>query len=172
MSNEIKKIQTDDKRKLYQYISIKQTGLICEEPDGMANLCNTAALLWLLMDDINWVGFYFMKNGELVLGPFQGKPACTHLSLDRGVCGAAAATKQVQLVPDVHLFPGHVACDGASASEVVVPIIVNDQVVAVLDVDSPLKNRFDNLDVDGLNKCVDLLVKYIDWELLAKGWKA
>ncbi len=172
MSTEIVKLQTNDKKKLYQYVNLKLTGLICEEQDALANLCNASALLWLLMEDINWVGFYLMKQGELVLGPFQGKPACTHLSLGRGVCGTAAATREVQLVPDVHLFPGHVACDGASASEIVIPIIVDNAVVAVLDVDSPLKNRFDDLDAEGLGRCVELLVKYVDWTALAAGWKA
>ena len=166
MSNQIQKIKTEDRKKLYQYLNLKLTGLICEEPDALANLSNSAALMGFLMEDINWVGFYRMKNNELVLAPFWGKPACTHIPLDKGVCGAAATTRQIQIVPDVHLFPGHVACDCESASEIVLPIIIDNQVVGVLDVDSPIKDRFNDLDAEGLKKTVELLIKYVKWNEL------
>lgn len=161
--NEIKKIDSKDKEKFYNYLNLKLTGLICEEPDWLANLSNAAALLYLLLDDINWAGFYLYKNGELVLGPFQGKPACTHIALGKGVCGTAAQERKTQLVPDVHLFPGHIACDAASQSEIVVPIIHGEQLIGVLDIDAPVKERFDEKDALGLQKFVDILNKYVNW---------
>ena len=118
------------------------SGLVSGEPDLIANLSNVSALLNQYLPDINWVGFYIMRNGELVLGPFQGKVACIRIPVGRGVCGTAAATREKQRIDDVHAFPGHIACDGASNSELVVPIIVNDNVVAVLDIDSPQHARF------------------------------
>ncbi|WP_024872911.1 GAF domain-containing protein [Tolumonas lignilytica] len=118
------------------------SGLVHGEPDLIANLSNVSALLNEYLADINWVGFYIMREGELVLGPFQGKVACIRIPVGRGVCGAAAATGTTQRVEDVHAFPGHIACDSASNSELVVPIIVNDRVVAVLDIDSPKYARF------------------------------
>ena len=118
------------------------SGLVSGEPDLIANLSNVSALLNQYLSDINWVGFYIMRDGELVLGPFQGKVACIRIPVGRGVCGAAAATRETQRIDDVHAFPGHIACDGASNSELVVPIIVNDKVVAVLDIDSPEYGRF------------------------------
>lgn len=117
-------------------------GLVSGEPDLIANLSNVSALLNDYLADINWVGFYIMRDGELVLGPFQGKVACIRIPVGRGVCGTAAATKATQRIDDVHAFPGHIACDSASNSELVVPIIVNDKVVAVLDIDSPEHARF------------------------------
>ncbi|NCB57947.1 MAG: GAF domain-containing protein [Gammaproteobacteria bacterium] len=118
------------------------SGLVSGEPDLIANLSNVSALLNQYLSDINWVGFYIMRDGELVLGPFQGKVACIRIPVGRGVCGAAAATRETQRIDDVHAFPGHIACDGASNSELVVPIIVNEKVVAVLDIDSPKHGRF------------------------------
>ena len=118
------------------------SGLVSGEPDLIANLSNVSALLNQYLPDINWVGFYIMRDGELVLGPFQGKVACIRIPVGRGVCGTAAATRETQRIDDVHAFPGHIACDGASNSELVVPIIVNDNVVAVLDIDSPQHARF------------------------------
>jgi GAF domain-containing protein len=117
-------------------------GLVSGEPDLIANLSNVSALLNDYLADINWVGFYIMRDGELVLGPFQGKVACIRIPVGRGVCGTAAASKTTQRIDDVHVFPGHIACDSASNSELVVPIIVNDNVVAVLDIDSPKHARF------------------------------
>lgn len=117
-------------------------GLVSGEPDLIANLSNVSALLNDYLAEINWVGFYIMRDGELVLGPFQGKVACIRIPVGRGVCGTAAANKTTQRIDDVHAFPGHIACDSASNSELVVPIIVNDNVVAVLDIDSPKHARF------------------------------
>jgi len=118
------------------------SGLVSGEPDLIANLSNVSALLNQYLPDINWVGFYIMRDNELVLGPFQGKVACIRIPVGRGVCGTAAATRETQRIDDVHAFPGHIACDGASNSELVVPIIVNNNVVAVLDIDSPKHARF------------------------------
>lgn len=161
--NQIEKIDTQDKKKLYNYINMKLTGLICEEPDWLANLSNASALLYMLIDKINWAGFYLYKNGELILGPFQGKPACTHIAIGKGVCGTAAKEEKTQVVKDVHLFPGHIACDSASNSEIVVPIIKDGKLIGVLDIDSPIKERFDEEDAEYLEKFVAILNKYIDW---------
>jgi L-methionine (R)-S-oxide reductase len=116
--------------------------LVAGEPDLIANLANVSAALNQYLDQINWVGFYLMKQGELVLGPFQGKPACIRIPVGRGVCGTAVSSALTQRIDDVHAFPGHIACDAASNSELVVPILVNGTVVAVLDIDSPVQNRF------------------------------
>lgn len=161
--NNIEKINFETKDKFYNYMNMKLTGLICEEPDWLANISNASALLWLLLDDINWAGFYLYKNEELVLGPFQGKPACTHIPLGKGVCGTAAQTRNTQLVKNVHEFPGHIACDSASNSEIVVPIIKNDKLIGVLDIDSPIINRFDEKDKMHLEKFVSIIIKYVDF---------
>lgn len=160
----IEKVTFDTKEKLYKFMNIKLVGLIGDEPDWLANLSNASALIWLFIEDINWAGFYFMKNGKLVLGPFQGKPACINIELGKGVCGTAAVERKTQLVKNVHDFPGHIACDSASQSEVVVPIIVNDELIGVLDIDSPMLNRFDEEDRAGFERFTETLVKYIDWE--------
>lgn len=166
MSKEILKIETETSEQLYNYVNAKLLGLICEEPNPLANLANAAALLYLLLDDLNWAGFYLMREKEnaLVLGPFQGKPACTRIPLDKGVCGAAARTGEIQIVPDVELFPGHIACDGASASEIVLPLIREGRVLGVLDLDSPLRKRFSSEDGEGLSKFVETLHKYVAWD--------
>lgn len=158
---EIKKIVFETKSKFYNYLNLKLTGLICEEKDWLANLSNASALLWMLMEEINWAGFYLYKNEELVLGPFQGKPACTHIEIGKGVCGTAVETKSTQLVMDVHTFPGHIACDSQSNSEIVVPIIKEGKIIGVLDIDSPIINRFDFEDKKYIEKFVDLLIKYV-----------
>jgi len=116
--------------------------LLADERDWIANLANTAALLWHSLPNINWVGFYLLKHGELVLGPFQGKPACVRIALGKGVCGTAAAQRRTLVVPNVHEFAGHIACDSASNSEIVVPLIKNGELFGVLDVDSPVLARF------------------------------
>ena len=116
----------------------------------IANLANASALLWEAMDNLNWAGFYLMEEGRLVLGPFQGKVACVEIEVGKGVCGTAVAEKKTQLVPDVHAFAGHIACDSASNSEIVVPLFKNGEVVGVLDIDSPLFSRFDENDREGL----------------------
>ncbi len=164
--NNIEKINFDSKDKFYNYMNLKLTGLICEEPDWLANLSNASALLWLLLEDINWAGFYLHKNDELVLGPFQGKPACTHIALGKGVCGTAADKLQTQLVKNVHEFPGHIACDSASNSEIVIPIIKDNKLIGVLDIDSPILNRFDETDKIHLEKFVSNIVKYVKFPKL------
>ena len=127
------------------------------EPDGVANMANCAALLAEFLPDLNWAGFYRLMGGTLVLGPFAGRPACIRIALGQGVCGAAAASGETQLVPDVHAFPGHIACDAASRSELVVPIKRGDTVIAVIDLDSPLLARFDGQDAAGLEAVAALL---------------
>jgi len=126
-------------------------------PYEIANLANAAALLWQHLPDINWAGFYLMEDGALVLGPFQGKPACIRIAVGRGVCGTAVAQQKTQLVPDVHAFPGHIACDDASRSEIVVPIYRGGEVYGVLDIDSPYPERFTLDDQAGLEAFVKIL---------------
>ena len=116
--------------------------LCYEEEDLICCLSNLSSVIYHSLPEINWAGFYLMKNGELILGPFQGKPACTHIPLDKGVCGTAAQQKKVMRIADVHRFPGHIACDQASRSEIVIPLIKNDQVIGVLDIDAPIEDRF------------------------------
>ena len=126
-------------------------------PYKIANLANASALLWEYLQDINWAGFYMMEDGALVLGPFQGKTACIRIPVGKGVCGTAVAESATQLVPDVHVFPGHIACDCASNSEIVVPIRKNGEIIGVLDIDSPLKNRFTEADQEGLEAFAAIL---------------
>jgi len=145
---------TADKATLYDDLLSAADALTRDEADHVANMANVAALLWQFLPDLNWAGFYRMVEGELVLGPFQGKPACIRIPLGRGVCGTAAATGETQLVADVHAFPGHIACDAASASEIVVPILIDGAVVGVLDLDSPRRARFDSDDARGLQALV------------------
>jgi GAF domain-containing protein len=133
--------------------------LLAGEPDAIANAANTAALLYHSMPDVNWVGFYFLKGGDLVLGPFQGKPACVRIPLGKGVCGTAGARGESVLVPDVHAFPGHIACDAASRSELVVPLAKHGVVWGVLDLDSPVPGRFDEADQAG---CESLAAIYLE----------
>jgi GAF domain-containing protein len=151
------RIETDDKAVFYRTVTHLLEGLLAGETDGTANLANAAALLGHQMKDINWVGFYLLKGDELLLGPFQGKPACTRIPVGRGVCGTAAAKRSTEVVPDVHIYPGHITCDGASASEIVVPIFSGDRLAGVLDIDSPLPGRFDAEDAKGLEAFVETL---------------
>lgn len=146
-----------------QYTTVtKQLDALCTgETNIIANLSNAAALLNTFLEDINWVGFYLMEEGELVLGPFQGLPACVRIPVGRGVCGTAVAQKTTQLVEDVHAFPGHIACDGATNSEIVIPLIKDGEVIGVLDIDSPLKARFTTEDQQGLEHFTATLLKHI-----------
>ena len=146
----------------YDELNLQLRGLIDGVPHRIANLANASALLWQSLDGLNWAGFYLMKNGMLVLGPFQGKPACIEIRPGRGVCGTAAAEDRTQVVPDVHAFPGHIACDCASRSEIVVPIHSRGEVAAVLDLDSPLPDRFTEEDRLGLETFVSILEQ--EWE--------
>ncbi len=155
-------LRTLDKTTLYKELLQQSSGLLHDERDMIANMANIASLLFHSMPDINWSGFYLWKNGELVLGPFHGKPACVRIALGRGVCGTAAATRQTQVVEDVHAFPGHIACDAASRSEIVVPLIHNGQLLGVLDIDSPIINRFDADDQQALESLAALLLSASD----------
>ena len=145
------------KAELYRDLAAALDALTAGEPDAIANMANAAALLWEYLPDLNWAGFYRAAGDELVLGPFQGKPACIRIAIGRGVCGTAAATRATQLVADVHAFAGHIACDAASASELVVPIVVADRLVGVLDLDSPTPARFDAEDARGCEALMALL---------------
>ena len=147
------KIDAAAKPALYRELNAAADSLTHGEPDGIANMANVAALLWETLPDLNWAGFYRNVGGELVLGPFQGRAACIRIPFGKGVCGAAAASLEPQLVDDVHAFPGHIACDSASASELVVPIVHDGRLIAVLDLDSPNRARFDTEDLAG---CLDL----------------
>ncbi|MFC3441132.1 GAF domain-containing protein [Sphingobium rhizovicinum] len=146
-----------DKTILYADLLQAADALTSDEPDAVANMANLSALIWQFLPDLNWAGFYRMVDGELVLGPFQGKPACIRIPMGRGVCGTAAQTRKTQLVEDVHAFPGHIACDGASASEIVVPVLHEGRLVGVLDLDSPRLARFDREDAHGLEALVALI---------------
>jgi L-methionine (R)-S-oxide reductase len=143
------KIEAQDKPTLYRDLAAALEALVADEPDAIANMANAAALIWESVPDLNWAGFYRNVDEELVLGPFQGRAACIRIPFGKGVCGAAAATRQVQRVENVNAFPGHIACDAASASELVVPIVRDDRLIAVLDLDSPLVGRFDEQDEAG-----------------------
>lgn len=145
-----------------QHLAIRQLeSLIKDEPNRIANLANASALLNQWLDNINWVGFYSLEGGELVLGPFQGKTACVRIALGKGVCGTAASEKRTLRIKDVHAFPGHIACDAASRSEIVVPIIKDDAVLGVLDIDSPSVNRFSENDQQFLEAFVKTLQTYL-----------
>jgi GAF domain-containing protein len=138
------------KPQIYRELSLMAEGLFRGERDPIANAANLAALLWMGLADLNWSGFYFLRGPGLVLGPFQGRPACVRIELGRGVCGTAAEKRETVIVPDVDKFPGHIACDAASKSEIVVPLIANGHLSGVLDLDSPRKGRFDEEDARGL----------------------
>ncbi|MCH8491877.1 MAG: GAF domain-containing protein [Idiomarina sp.] len=138
------------------------TALVSGEPDLIANLANISAFLYDQLDDLNWLGFYIVRDNELVLGPFQGKVACVRIPFTKGVCGAAASSQEIQRVADVHAFAGHIACDSASNSEIVLPIVVDGKTVAVLDIDSPMIGRFSATDEQGLAELLPLL-ETLNW---------
>jgi GAF domain-containing protein len=162
-----KKITANDRETFYKILIVRLEGILSSETDWLANLANASALLYQNLENINWAGFYLYKDGELVLGPFQGRTACTRIKAGKGVCGTAFQQLKTQVVRDVHEFSGHIACDSASKSEIVVPIIVSGRAVAVLDIDSPILERFDELDALYLGKFVDKLNKYVDWSKMA-----
>ncbi len=155
------KIDAADKAILYRDLASALHGLTDGEPDPIANMANAAALIWETLPGLNWAGFYRNVGGELVVGPFIGRPACIRINFGEGVCGAAAATLQVQRVDDVHAFPGHIACDNASNSELVVPIVRDGKLVAVLDLDSPEHARFDAEDEAGCVALAEILAKVL-----------
>jgi GAF domain-containing protein len=149
------------KSEVYRELVRSADALTSGETDGVANMSNIAALLWEFLPDVNWTGFYRVVDGELVLGPFQGKAACIRIPFGRGVCGAAAQTCETQLVEDVHAFPGHIACDANSASELVVPVMRDGKVIAVVDLDSPSRGRFDHDDALGIETLVAVIADRI-----------
>jgi L-methionine (R)-S-oxide reductase len=148
------------KPELYREIETQLGGLMRDERNAIANAANVAALLYQMLPRLNWAGFYFLLDGELVLGPFQGKVACIRIPLGKGVCGTAAQRRETQVVADVHAFPGHIACDAASRSEIVVPLIEGDRIWGVLDVDSPDPARFDADDAAGLETVASLFLRH------------
>lgn len=146
----------------YASLNAQLAGLLSEERDWLANTANASALLFMELPDINWAGFYFLHDDELRVGPFQGKPACTRIPVGAGVCGTAVATGEAQLVEDVHEFPGHIACDAVSASEVVIPLYDGDRCLGVLDIDSPSVGRFSEQDLAGLKGFAEVLLQSSD----------
>ena len=151
------KIAAADSATMYRDLASALQGLVAGEPDPIANMANAAALIWETLPDLNWAGFYRNVGGELVLGPFQGRPACIRIKFGEGVCGVAAATRKVQRVEDVNAFAGHIACDSASNSEIVVPIVRHGELIAVLDIDSPTKGRFKEEDEAGCVRLGEIL---------------
>lgn len=158
--NGIEKMTEEQK---FKYMLMVLEGQLSSEKDALANLCNASAIIKAIMNRINWAGFYLLKENELILGPFQGLPACNRIQIGKGVCGTAVKEMKLQRVYNVHEFPGHIACDCASQSEIVIPIIKNDKVYGVLDIDSPEIGRFTEVEEEYLVKFVDKLVKYIDF---------
>ena len=146
MSVETTKIDTHNKPKVYQLLTQQVEGLLSVENDLIANAANLSSLLYHSLEQVNWVGFYFLKNNELVLGPFQGQVACTRIPLGLGVCGTAFSENKTLRVADVNAFKGHIACDSSSASEIVIPLTIGGEIIGVLDIDSPISDRFDALD--------------------------
>src|ERR1700682_5641604 len=157
---QLKEGQPAPKSELYQDLATKLRSLLAGERDFIANAANFAALLFHSLPDLNWAGFYLHKDGELVLGPFQGRPACVRITIGKGVCGTAAERRETVLVDNVHEFPGHIACDSTSNSEIVVPLVKGDRLLGVLDLDSPSLGRFDEADAAGLNDLVAIFVAH------------
>ena len=155
------RIDAADKAEMYRDLAQALEALLADEPDGIANMANAAALIWETLPDINWAGFYRSVGGELVLGPFQGRPACIRIPFGKGVCGVAASTGEVQRIDDVHAFPGHIACDAESASELVVPLMRDGKLLGVLDLDSPTPARFTVEDERGCVALAEIIAKAI-----------
>lgn len=158
---ELKRIAVQDKPALYAELVQQAQGLLHGERDLIANAANFSSLLYHSLPDVNWAGFYFLKDGELVVGPFQGKPACVRIALGKGVCGKVAQQRASIVVPDVNQFPGHIFCDGSSLSEIAVPLVKNRQLLGVLDIDSPSLSRFDVEDRRGLEKLAEIFLDAI-----------
>ncbi len=149
----------------YAELMQQAEGLFAGERDPWANSANVAALVWELLPDLNWAGFYFLRGGQLIVGPFQGRIACVRIPLGQGVCGAAAERRDTVIVPDVHQYPGHIVCDAASNSEIVVPLVTHDRLIGVLDLDSPSYGRFGPADALGLEALARRLAASCDWRL-------
>jgi GAF domain-containing protein len=152
------------KTELYDQLVVQLSSLLAGERDLIANAANFSSLIFHSLPDLNWAGFYFLRNDELVLGPFQGGPACVRIGMGQGVCGTAAQSRATTIVPDVHEFSGHIACDSASNSEIVVPLIKGEQLIGVLDLDSPIRERFDDEDAEGLKRMVSVLIELSEVE--------
>jgi L-methionine (R)-S-oxide reductase len=161
MTFELEQIEATSKAEFYETLAAQLSSLVAGEQDLIANAANFASLLYHSLPDLNWAGFYFKKDAELVLGPFQGRPACVRIPIGKGVCGTAAAQRQTLLVDNVHDFPGHIACDSASNSEIVVPLITGQELIGVLDLDSPTLARFDDDDARGLNELVAIFLSSV-----------
>lgn len=163
MMEQMEYIYPENKVEMYELLQQQLKAILDGESDVIANLSNVSAILNGALKEINWVGFYLMKNESLILGPFQGKLACVHIEIGRGVCGTAVKEERTQLVDDVHVFPGHIACDSASNSEIVVPLKKDGKILGVLDIDSPKLARFDKEDQIHLEKIAEILVQACDW---------
>ena len=159
MTFQLEQLSSTSKTETYDHLSTQLSSLLEGERDFIANAANFSSLLFHSLPDVNWVGFYLLKDSELVLGPFQGQPACVRIAMGKGVCGTAAELLQTVVVENVHEFPGHIACDTASNSEIVVPLIKQGQLIGVLDLDSPSLGRFDDEDAEGLNELVQIFLE-------------
>lgn len=151
----------ENRKEAYDLLLQQANALFADVNNNIANYANASALLAGFLHNINWVGFYLVHQGELVLGPFQGKPACVKIAFGKGVCGSAYQTQSTIVVPDVHTFPGHIACDEASQSEIVIPIVIHGEVVGVLDIDAPIKHRFDDIDQRHLELFIEVLQQHL-----------
>src|SRR6185503_18896041 len=165
MTFQLEQIEATSKTDLYANLAAQLRSLLEGEHDVIANAANFAAVLYHALPDLNWAGFYFKQGEELVLGPFQGQPACVRIPMGKGVCGTAAQQRQTLLVDNVHDFPGHIACDSASNSEIVVPLVRGEELIGVLDLDSPSSARFDDDDARGLNALVDIFLESLEFRL-------
>lgn len=148
-----------NKQQLYQDLLAQAQGLLGDETNLIANMANLSALIFNALEEVNWAGFYLLEDNELVLGPFQGQPACIRIPVGKGVCGTCVSTGEPQLIDDVHAFDGHIACDAASNSELVIPFTKDQELIGVLDIDSPVFNRFDKDDLEGVSALVDVLTE-------------
>ena len=167
MTIQVVESRSTSKSDLYAQLAAQLSSLLAGERDLIANAANFSSLIFHSLPDLNWAGFYFVKDDELVLGPFQGRPACVRIAMGKGVCGTAAAEGVTTIVPNVHEFPGHIACDSASNSEIVVPLVKGERLIGVLDLDSPLFGRFDNEDDQGLNRLVSVLIQSSELQEIA-----
>jgi L-methionine (R)-S-oxide reductase len=158
MTFQLEQLPATSKGETYSHLAAQLRSLLHDERDFIANAANLSSLLYHSLPDVNWVGFYLLKNNELVLGPFHGQPACVRIAIGKGICGTAAALKQTVVVENVHEFPGHIACDSASNSEIVVPLMKDGHLIGVLDIDSPSLSRFNDEDAEGLNNLVELFL--------------
>ena len=155
------RVRSVDKAAHYEELAVALDALLASESDSVANAANAAAAIYHALPELNWAGFYFLRDNELVLGPFQGQPACVRIALGEGVCGTAAAERRSVLVPDVEAFPGHIACDAASRSELVVPLLIGDALLGVLDLDSPVLARFDEADRAGCELLARVIARHM-----------